>query len=267
MNEIQCNFYSKHLRMDTSITVLIPSYFNERSNGKPLSQIYNSTIKFKTLFLLHGNEGDHTSWLRHTSIERYAQKKQLAVVMPSAYNSSYSNMAHGMDYFSYLSEELPLFVRAMLPLSEKREDNFVAGLSMGGRGAFLWAFRRPEFFAAAACLSGSLDINEMISRYSQENATATLKRFEDTYGDITKIKGSDNDVYALAKKLKESGAQLPKLYMACGTEDVRHETQFKPFIAYAKQIGLELYHEEGPGIHDFDFWDPYIARVINWLPL
>ncbi len=267
MNEIQCNFYSKYLRMDTSITVLIPSYFDEKSKDKTLGQVYDPTIKFKTLYLLHGNGGDHTNWIRYSSIERYAQKRQLAVVMPSAYVSSYSNMVHGMDYFSYLSEELPLFVRAMLPLSKKREDNFVAGLSMGGRGAFLWAFRRPEFFAAAACLSGSLDIDEMISRYSQENATATLKRFEDTYGDITKIKGSDNDVYALAKKLKESGAQLPKLYMACGTEDVRHETQFKPFIAYAKQIGLDLYHEEGPGIHDFDFWDPYIARVINWLPL
>lgn len=267
MNQIQCNFHSKYLKMDTSISVLIPSYMNSENKDKSLSNIYDSSKRFKTLYLLHGNGGDHTSWQRYTSIERYAEKKQLAVVMPSAYVSSYSNMAHGMDYFSYLSEELPLFVRTLFPLSDQRKDNYVAGLSMGGRGAFLWALRKPEFFAAAACLSGSLDIDEMITRYSKEDPIGTQKRFADTYGDISKIKGSENDIFEIAKRLKESGTVIPKLYMACGTEDPRYESQYLPFVSFARELGLNLTCEDGPGIHDYDFWDPFIERVIQWLPL
>ncbi len=40
-------------------------------------------------------------------------------------------MAYGHQYFTFVSEELPKFVRAIFPLSDKREDNFVAGMSMG----------------------------------------------------------------------------------------------------------------------------------------
>lgn len=36
---------------------------------------------FKTLWLLHGLYGDHTSWMRNSSIERYAAQYGIAVVM------------------------------------------------------------------------------------------------------------------------------------------------------------------------------------------
>ncbi len=263
MIQIQCNFRSKVLKMNTSVTVLLPNY----SGKGPLSEIYDQTTKFKTLYLLHGYTEDQTTWSRYSSIERYAENKHLAVVMPLAYNSYYTNMVHGTDYFTYLSEELPAAMRAMFPLSCKREDNFVAGLSMGGRGAFLWAFKKPEFFGAAACLSGSLNLDELYNRKCKETADGHFKLFDDIFGDASKLRSDDNDIYFLAKKLKKSGIEPPKLYIACGTEDVRYENQFKPFVAYAKEIGLELYHEEGPGDHNFDFWDPYIKRVIDWLPL
>ena len=49
-------------------------------------------------------------------------------------------------------------VHSFFRLSRRREDTFVAGLSMGGYGALKWALRYPERFAAAASLSGAVDI-------------------------------------------------------------------------------------------------------------
>ena len=110
------------------------------------------------LYLLHGLSDDDTIWLRRTSIERYAAPLGLAVVMPQVARSFYTDEAHGNRYWTFLSEELPQLARSFFHLSDRREDTFVAGLSMGGYGALKWALHRPGRFAAAASLSGALDL-------------------------------------------------------------------------------------------------------------
>ena len=111
---------------------------------------------------LHGHADDHTSWQRFTSIERYAEGLNLAVVMPAVHLSFYNDMAHGGKYWQFISEEVPAVVRDLFPLSSERKDNFVAGLSMGGYGAYKLASTYPERFAAAASLSGALDIRAVV---------------------------------------------------------------------------------------------------------
>lgn len=37
-----------------------------------------------------------------------------------------------------------MLARSFFPLSDKREENFVAGLSMGGYGAIKLGLRKPE---------------------------------------------------------------------------------------------------------------------------
>ena len=69
-------------------------------------------------------------------------------------------MASGLNYGTFLLEELPEIARSFFPLSPHRKDNFIAGLSMGGYGAFLMALSQSEKYAAAASLSGILDIHE-----------------------------------------------------------------------------------------------------------
>src|SRR5690606_35149889 len=114
--------------------------------------------KHPVLYLLHGLSDDDTIWLRRTSIERYVAGLGLAVVMPNVHRSFYADMAYGGQYWTFLTEELPRVAGDFFPLSDAREDNYVAGLSMGGYGAFKWALSYPERFAAAGSLSGVLDL-------------------------------------------------------------------------------------------------------------
>ena len=80
------------------------------------------------------------SYLRTSNIERYADEYQIMVVMPSIYNSAYTDMKYGLDYFTYLSKELMHFIELTFPASQKREERFVAGMSMGGYGAYKLGF-------------------------------------------------------------------------------------------------------------------------------
>ena len=182
--------------------------------------------------------------------------------MPAVHRSFYTDMAAGSRYWTFVSEELPEIVRNFFPLSDLREDNFVAGLSMGGYGAFKMALGKPEKFAAAASLSGALDLAVSIQRIGgMERA-----EWENIFGDPDKIADSTNDLRFLARSIIESGRPRPKLYQWCGTEDFLYQGNLK-FREYAKELNLDLTYEEGPGSHEWSYWDRMIQRVLQWLPL
>ena len=196
MGFIKYRFSSNVLRMDTEVNVILPD-----SQLKPGGH-------YPVLYLLHGAGGDCDSWMRNSSIERYAKQQELAVVMPSAYNSCYADMVYGIPYFTFLSEELPARLEYLLPVADEPENRFVAGLSMGGRGAFLWAMRRPDFFKGAACLSGSLDIAAMAKRMKEEGNQPALNRFHNAFGPLEEL-APENDVYFLARKVSETVETCP----------------------------------------------------------
>src|SRR4051795_10646195 len=147
------------------------------------------------LYLLHGLSDDHTAWLRNTSIDRYAAARGLAVVMPQVQRSFYADEVHGGRYWTFLSEELPEVVGSFFRVSTRREDTYVAGLSMGGYGALKWALREPHRFAAAASLSGALDLAYIQEFDLRPHIRALVARvFPDR-----KVAGGDEDLLHLVK--------------------------------------------------------------------
>jgi Predicted esterase len=221
--------------------------------------------KHPVLWLLHGMSDDHTIWARRTSIERYVSDLGLAVIMPDANLSWYQNMASGPAYGTFLREELPAIARSFFPLSTARRDNFVAGLSMGGYGAFLLALSQPERFAAAASLSGALDAAG-IARDRKDNERFG-RVYRAAFGDPRKVAGGPSDLFALSRKLVRSGTAAPALYACCGLDDHLLDAN-RDFVAHARKIGLPLVYEEHPGVgHSWDYWDRQIRRVLEWLPL
>jgi len=255
---IHCDFFSEVLGLSCSMCVILPQETSGQI-GMPSSA---KKDKHPTLFLLHGLSDDHTIWQRRTSIERYVADLGLAVVMPAVNRSFYADMAHGLRYWTYVSEEVPALARSFFPLSDAREDNFVAGLSMGGYGAFKLALRHPERYAAAASLSGALDVRPK-NRNLDEDRT---KEYRNIFGDLDAIEGSGNDLFHLAEVVAASGGPKPKLFQCCGTEDPLYDQNLR-FRDHARQLGLDLTYAEELGSHEWGFWDRWIQRVLDWLPL
>lgn len=250
MSLIKYRFHSGVLNMDTEVNIVMPDSLPEE--------------KYRVLYLLHGAGGDCDSWLRNSSVERYAKRYHLAIVMPSAYNSCYADMVHGIRYFTFLSEELPQMLEKMFPIADDSSQRYVAGLSMGGRGAFLWALRRPAFFRAAVCLSGSLDVKAMAERMMEQGDMRSLERFIQAFGDPMQL-APENDIYDLARKTAEGGGRYPKLLYMCGREDIRYGEQYLPFLRFCREIGLSIENREDQGDHNFDYWDRAIQKAIEWM--
>jgi S-formylglutathione hydrolase FrmB len=255
LNEV--NFFSETLDLGSMMHVLIPqrAQVEIKSKRKP---------KYRTLYLLHGHSDDHTAWQRWTSIERYVEGLNLVVVMPAVHVSFYNDMAYGGQYWQFISEEVPAVVRDMFSLSSAREDNFVAGLSMGGYGAFKLALTYPDRFAAAASLSGALDIQAVVSEKKDDPLNkAWLVQMRNVFGDLEKVPGSKHDLFVLAKRAAKAPVK-PRLYQCCGTEDFLYADNVR-FRDAIRQLPLDLTYEEGPGEHTWAYWDEMIQRVLAWM--
>lgn len=238
LNQMQIR--SNVLNQEMGVNVILPDVDVATIQGHP---------KFPVLYLLHGYSDNCHAWIRKTSIERFACDRGIAVVMPEGYKTFYINDKNGAPYFDFLSQELPRALEWYLPIADTAADRYVAGLSMGGYGSFKWAFTCPDQFAAAASLSGALDIARVAAEYlPPEHAEVAAY-------------GGQNDLFSLATQ--PAVKQLP-LYQTCGTEDFLYEDNIR-FRDFAKEEGLTLTYHEEPGAHDWDYWNRNIERVLDWI--
>lgn len=259
---LECNFMSKSIWRMVTFNAVIPTHeIDSFNNNDDVEEIK----AFKTLYLLHGITGNHTAWLSGSRIKSLAEDNNLAVIMPAGENSFYVDNPNGNKFGEYIGEEIVNVTRAMFNLSKKREDTFIAGLSMGGYGALRNGLKYNETFSKIGAFSSALIIDEAVNSTDNEPFYfATKTYYESVFGDIAKLKGSDKDLEALILSLKENNKNIPEIYMACGTEDflLQNNRKFKDFL---KCEGINLNYEEGIGSHEWKFWDVHIEKFIKWL--
>jgi len=213
--------------------------------------------KRKVLYLLHGLSDDASAWQRYSSIETVAAGYGLVVVMPSVGRSFYIDQPNGQKYFSYLTEELPQYLVDVFGLAPRREDTLIAGVSMGGYGAFKAALLRPELYSAAASFSGvlSLAILQTMPDDPRRDEFAFL------FGDLEKLAGSEHDPAVWLKRAAQNPSLLPRLFIAVSRQEDIYPLSGM-FHAACQSLGVQAeYHEEDGG-HDWFFWDGQIRRFL-----
>ena len=247
---LQMNFYSKEVGKAVGVNVLIPE------------KCRNSTEPYKTMWLLHGLSDDYTAWMRFSSIERYANEHGIAVVMPGVDRSWYTNTAYGAQYFNFVAKELPEICQGLFKgMSSRREDNIVAGLSMGGYGALKLTLTCPEQYSACISLSGSLDVTRKGRVYNLEEWRSIFGYQIESALDLA---GSEHDLFALAERNKKEGKPFPKLYMWCGLQDTLVDIN-RAFNAHLNTLGVSHVFETSQGDHSWKWWDLHIQDGMQYV--
>ena len=250
---LQVQFFSEVLNVASTVNVILP----ETSQGIGIRASESGKLP-KVLYLLHGYSDDHSIWMRRTSVERYAAAHNLAVIMPAVNHSFYCNEAFGERYWDYVSDELPRTMQHFFRISDRPEDTYLAGLSMGGYGAMRLALTFPERFAAAASFSGAVDINDAMLRHRTDDKPDRV------FGDVKDLRGTEVDNLYLLKK-NANAPHKPLLYISCGTADFLYG-QHLPFIAELEKNGWKVKHYEKPdAVHEWGFWDEQIRTFIGMI--
>ena len=265
------DFESQYLNSNTTVDIILP----DRPHQAESSAFYASGKKYKVLWLLHGTYGDSSDWIRKSMIELYASEKDLICVMPSALNSDYTDwpgFALGYDAESFLVKELMPLIHSWFPASGAKEDNYIAGLSMGGLGALSYILHYPELFAKGAILSACpapVDQWDWEGTHPERRSSVANPRF---VNQVRNAGGKDafirrNDLLGEIIERAEKGT-LPPLFMCCGTEDEIFYDEFNAFRKLCVERGIPVSFEEREGYgHEWRFWDLMIQEALRFFGL
>lgn len=248
-------FFSESLGMCTSCDVILPQQPDPNAPARTYPVVY----------LLHSITKGHSAWQRLTSIERYARRYGVIVVMPEAHLSSYADMKHGGKFFTYIADELPRAMRNFFPISDRREDTFICGASMGGYGALKIALNRPDRYAAAGSLSaGCISYRGYIEKENARGLTLKWLTFEENGLDE-----EDADTAARVRALAKTG-DAPAIFLSCGAEDallIRNCRETRDLFEEAGKDAFRFEYAEHPGGHDWDYWDAHICDFFRFAGL
>lgn len=217
----------------------------------------------KSLILLHGLTGTDTDWLFGGVAQEMAIQYNLAVFMPTAGNNFYLDRGYeGGNWGTYVGEEFPDYVQKVFGYCDKREDTIIGGLSMGGYGTLHTALNYPDRFCAAIALSSALRIRAMAE--GKEEGVVPPEMIRDVFGDTSKLLNTDRDPEWQYKQLKAAGKKIPSIYLAIGTEDSLYPSnqEFRKFLIKQK---ADFCYEDGPGGHNWTFWNEYLNHGLAWV--
>lgn len=236
---------SNTLNMNTSITLLTPKRFEGELHSLPV------------VYLLHGLSENVSDWHDKSPLTSLCDLYHILFVLPQVERSFYTDMTYGINYFTYITQELPQLCHKYFGISTHPENSYIFGMSMGGYGALKAALKLPDRYAACCAFSSVCDIQEWVDTYGKPY----YKEYQAIWG--TKLEHlPENDLYRLSKEA--SGHCQTKFYLSCGTDDFLYEMNFR-YQQHMTALGFDVTYEEWLGGHEWDFWNKSIFHACKLL--
>lgn len=213
---ITTEWYSEALGRPTQASVLIPPSLVEGT--------CQPGHKYKTVYMLPGAMSSRDALFNETDLASFCDgqiPEGVIIVMITPTFSNYIDYAkdykYAHKYNTYVTRELIDITRTLFPLSDRREDTAIYGLSMGGWGAFYCGLNNPQTYGYVGSQSGMLDLQWAIA--NRPFMTVKHKR---QFGDDLNIENTEYDLYAVTRRLNEQAGKgegmIPKIYHSWGTE-------------------------------------------------
>nr|WP_242835854.1 alpha/beta hydrolase-fold protein [Butyrivibrio sp. FCS014] len=128
--------------------------------------------------------------------------------------------------------------RDMFRLSDKREDTYIAGISMGGYGALLNGLRYHEVFSKVAAFSPATNPYTLME-YPERGGFGS-NEFANMFGSKDEFENSEWNINRSYSKANKS--DIPELFIGCGDRDIAVDSQVKEFrsVLDASKVPLQL---------------------------
>ena len=216
------------------------------------------------LILLHGLTGTDTDWLYGGVAQEMAIQYNLNIFMPTTGNSFYLDKGYrGRNHCEFIAEELPGYIGKTFGIKMERQNTMIGGLSMGGYGSIHTSLNYPDRFCACIALSSALVVRDIAGGPDGEVAGVLPQEMRlELFGDPAQMLDSELNAEYQFRKAKEAGCQIPFIYFSVGTGDalLASNRRFRDFL---EAEGADFFYEEGPGKHNWQFWNKYIDRGLS----
>jgi enterochelin esterase-like enzyme len=229
----------------------------------------SSERRYPVLYLLHGSGDDQTGWIQFGEVHSIANSAigsgratPMVIVMPDADTGrrGYFNSPDGeWRYEDFFFEELIPFIEKTYRVKTEQRYRSVAGLSMGGGGAFMYALHRPEMFSSSAPLSASTGV-----RTVEETKKMYSRRGQEYTDEEIAAHRKDHNVLNLLDAVPVDEVKSVRWYIDCGDDDFLYEGNSLVHIAMRKK---EIPHEFRirDGGHHWTYWRDALPTVLEFV--
>lgn len=247
---VNIEYKSTALGRNTNFIAILPSDFTS-----------DPEMPWKTLYFLPGFGASSQELATYLSFRKQSELKQLVVVLVNGENSFYVDHPERVCNFStYIGREVVEVSRKLLPLSRKREDTFIGGISMGGYGAVYNGIKYRDTFSKVVSMSGSLDGDDLLCRHPESHFTPEM--FNAFFYSHERYENSDMD---LKRAIVGCGESLPELFFCCGEQDGLTGGPNREMDAFLRSRGLPHTFRWDSGDHDLDYWEGMMDPVFSFL--
>jgi pimeloyl-ACP methyl ester carboxylesterase len=218
-----------------------------------------------TILVLQGWNFPITDWCDSTTLCEEALKRGYILVFPEMGKSIYSDQhydetrAAWKDYPTrkWLRDSVIGKLQTDFGLFKEDGNNFVMGLSTGGRGALLLALDLPEIFSGCATLSGDYDQFMFPNDNLYIGYFGVMKQFEKRW------QGPENPRQLLLSK----NLNVP-LYIGHGMKDnvvpYKHFELMKEFIDFVQPEVKVEFHTDSTAQHNYTYWNSEVTNVLDF---
>ncbi|MCA6075144.1 alpha/beta hydrolase [Fulvivirga sedimenti] len=231
----------------------------------------DSNREYPVLYLLHGGSGSFRDWLTKTPdrnlLHDLSDRYQIIIVTPEGSSLGYyfdSPLNEKSQYESFIAVDVVAEIDATFRTVGERKGRAIAGLSMGGHGAFFISARHPDVFCVAGSMSGVMNLNTETWKVPKEFADMRKKTFAELLGAPAEgiISYPDYSAVGLTENMKTNNVRL---IFDCGVDDFLIETNR---MLHQKLLDNGTAHDytERPGGHTWEYWGnalPYQVLFIT----
>lgn len=249
---ITLNYKSMALMRSVAVTVFLPTDMM-LTDAKP---------PFKTLYFLPGYSADSMELCSYLNFRAQSELKGIAVVIPNGDNSFYlDHPGRNSNYSTFVGKELVEVTRQLLPLSDKREDTYIGGISMGGYGALRNGKLYKDTFSKIVAMSPGIEFKSIM--FQEPSVGFSKELFANLFGGEEEYLKGDANLERIYECAGEEIAQ--ELFLCCGRQDILVYEQNKEFADKLKKWGVPHIYREVEGNHDLDTWEKLMDPVFSFL--
>ncbi len=228
----------------------------------PASYQSETKRRYPVLYFLHGmfgNEREFENRKVAAAINKMREEGKIGdfiIVSPAGDNSFYLNAKNGAQYEDAIIKDLIPYIEKTYRIIGTPATRSIQGISMGGWGALLLAFKHPEMFSSVTTHCAAL-FNELPHPSGGDRRSQfMLQMIGKIFGDPPdeEFFRSVNPMFVVEQNLaaiKKSGI---KIYFDCGEQD-RYQFQDSNKVFDEKLTKLGLAHEFHlyPGNHGWEY--------------
>jgi len=253
----QLSLKSKILDSERKYAIYLPSDYDYSNREYPV------------LYLLHGAGDDHTGWVQFGEVKSITDKANkngvstsMIIVMPDAQTGKkgyFNDLDQEWNYEDFFFEEFLPFIEKKYRIKSEKRYRAIAGLSMGGGGAFIYALRHPEMFSSACPLSGYMgeaSYNDFYEKNMEKCEKLTREKVFNYY--------SNHNSLSIIQNQTDENLKSVRWYIDCGDNDFLYEGNSLVHIALKKR-GVPHEYRVRDGAHNWTYWRSALPEVLKFV--